>query len=444
MTPDTRKKLVKWGVAAARVIIGAVFIISGLSKGIDLWGTVFKIEDYLHVWGMHQPRTIVFMGALLLSGTEFLLGALLLLGCCRRWTPIFLTAVMAVMLPLSLYIYIANPVSDCGCFGDFWVISNAATFWKNVVITAGVIFLVCFNRRLAPWFTPYVQWLVIALLTAYLLIIGLYGYNIQPMVDFRSFPVGASLLPDDNDEASDSDDSDAITFVYEKNGERREFTIDSLPDSTWTFVDSNVDTSGIDTATELVVYDRDGNEATDIAISDEGEEMILVIPQLNRAEVAWTYFLNELSDYMASRGGMMVALVAGDDASVDAWDDLSMASYPIYTAESTTLKELARGNMSLVYARDGRVVWKRNMALIDTSMTDSISFDNDDPATFANHGREWFRNLTVLLLAALALLYALDSTGRLVKWRINRRKAAARSRTDKGADKDDDKPESQP
>ncbi|MDE7237071.1 MAG: hypothetical protein K2N66_04520, partial [Paramuribaculum sp.] len=125
-------------------------------------------------------------------------------------------------------------------------------------------------------------------------------------------------------------------------------------------------------------------------------------------------------------------------------DALSMASSPIYTAESTTLKELARGNMSLVYARDGRVVWKRNMALIDTSMTDSISFDNDDPATFANHGREWFRNLTVLLLAALALLYALDSTGRLVKWRINRRKAAARSRTDKGADKDDDKPESQP
>lgn len=433
MTPDSRKKLIKWGIAAARIIIGAVFVISGLSKDIDLWGTVFKIEDYLHVWGMSQPRTIVFMAALLLSGTEFILGALLLLGCCRRWVPIFLGAVMAVMLPLSLYIYIANPVSDCGCFGDFWVISNAATFWKNVVITAAVIFLIRYNRCLAPWFTPYVQWLVITLLAAYLLVIGLYGYNIQPMVDFRSFPVGASLLPDESEEAAD--DSEMITFVYEKDGERREFTIDNLPDSTWTFVDRSVDTSGIDTATELVVYDRDGNEATDVAVSDEGEEMILVIPQLNRAEVAWTYFLNELSDYMAARGGMMVALVAGDDASVDAWADLSMASYPIFTAESTTLKELSRGNMSLVYARDGRVVWKRNMALIDTSMTDSINFENDDPATFANHGREWFRNLTILLLAALALLYMLDSTGRLVKWGINRHKAAA--------DKSGDRQESQ-
>lgn len=433
MTPDSRKKLIKWGIAAARIIIGAVFVISGLSKDIDLWGTVFKIEDYLHVWGMSQPRTIVFMAALLLSGTEFILGALLLLGCCRRWVPIFLGAVMAVMLPLSLYIYIANPVSDCGCFGDFWVISNAATFWKNVVITAAVIFLIRYNRCLAPWFTPYVQWLVITLLAAYLLVIGLYGYNIQPMVDFRSFPVGASLLPDESEEAAD--DSEMITFVYEKDGERREFTIDNLPDSTWTFVDRSVDTSGIDTATELVVYDRDGNEATDVAVSDECEEMILVIPQLNRAEVAWTYFLNELSDYMAARGGMMVALVAGDDASVDAWADLSMASYPIFTAESTTLKELSRGNMSLVYARDGRVVWKRNMALIDTSMTDSINFENDDPATFANHGREWFRNLTILLLAALALLYMLDSTGRLVKWGINRHKAAA--------DKSGDRQESQ-
>lgn len=422
MTPDTRKKLIKWGVAATRIIIGAIFVISGLSKDIDLWGTVFKIEDYLHVWGMSQPRTIVFMAALLLSGTEFILGALLLLGCCRRWVPIFLGAVMAVMLPLSLYIYIANPVSDCGCFGDFWVISNAATFWKNVAITAAVIFLIRYNRCLAPWFTPYVQWLVITLLAAYLLVIGLYGYNIQPMVDFRSFPVGASLLPDESEEAAD--DSEMITFVYEKDGERREFTIDNLPDSTWTFVDRSVDTSGIDTATELVVYDRDGNEATDVAVSDEGEEMILVIPQLNRAEVAWTYFLNELSDYMAARGGMMVALVAGDDASVDAWADLSMASYPIFTAESTTLKELARGNMSLVYARDGRVVWKRNMALIDTSMTDSINFENDDPSTFANHGREWFRNLTILLLAALALLYMLDSTGRLLSWRLRVRRMA--------------------
>lgn len=422
MTPDTRKKLIKWGVAAARIIIGAVFVISGLSKDIDLWGTVFKIEDYLHVWGMSQPRTIVFMAALLLSGTEFILGALLLLGCCRRWVPIFLGAVMAVMLPLSLYIYIANPVSDCGCFGDFWVISNAATFWKNVAITAAVIFLIRYNRCLAPWFTPYVQWLVITLLAAYLLVVGLYGYNIQPMVDFRSFPVGASLLPDESEEAAD--DSEMITFVYEKDGERREFTIDNLPDSTWTFVDRSIDTSGIDTATELVVYDRDGNEATDVAISDEGEEMILVIPQLNRAEVAWTYFLNELSDYMAARGGMMVALVAGDDASVDAWADLSMASYPIFTAESTTLKELARGNMSLVYARDGRVVWKRNMALIDTSMTDSINFENDDPATFANHGHKWFRNLTILLLAALALLYMLDSTGRLLSWRLRVRRMA--------------------
>lgn len=423
MTPDTRKKLIKWSVAAARIIIGAVFVISGLSKDIDLWGTVYKIEEYLHIWGISEPRTIVFMAALLLSGTEFILGALLLLGCCRRWVPIFLTAVMAVMLPLSLYIYIANPVSDCGCFGDFWVISNAATFWKNVVITAAVIFLIRYNRCLAPWFTPYVQWLVITLVAAYFLVIGLYGYNIQPMVDFRSFPAGANLLPDNDTEVSESAD-DSITFLYEKDGIRKEFTLDALPDSTWTYVDrEEPDHTGRE-VTELAVYDLDGSDATREAVSAEGEEMILVIPQIQRAEISWTYFLNEMNEALSKQGGRMVAIVGGDDTAAEGWSDISMATYPVYTAEPTTLKELVRGNMGLVFIKDGKIVWKRSMAMMDTSVTDAMLFEENKPESFTTDGGAIFRWLTVVLILSLLILYILDSTGRLLSWRLRVRRMA--------------------
>ena len=422
MTETTRERLLKWGVVMARIVIGALFVISGITKDIDLWGTVYKIEEYLNIWDMQQPRTIVFMAAIMLSGAEFTLGALLMLGCCRRAVPMLLTAIMAVMLPLTLYIYISNPVSDCGCFGDFLVISNGATFWKNVVITAVLIFLIKNNRKAAPLFTPYIQWLVITLLVAFLLSVGLYGYNIQPMIDFRSFPVGSALLHDDDTDGESSNEGD-VTFLYEKNGDKKEFALDALPDSTWTFIDRVDHSQPTTSLTELVAYDLDGNDATSDAVGGEGEEILLIIPQLQRAEMSWTYFLNELSDYMVSHNGRMAALIAGDDASVEAWADISMASYPIYTAEATTLKELARGNMALVYLRDGNIVWKRSMALMDTSLTDAMLFSSVGPEIISDKGGALFRALSFALLLALMALYILDSTGRLVKWRLRHRRS---------------------
>ncbi|MDE6825278.1 MAG: DoxX family membrane protein, partial [Paramuribaculum sp.] len=87
-----------------RISIGVVFIASGLAKTIDLWGTVYKIEEYLKVWHMWQPRSLVFMASFLLAGIEFVLGSLLLIGAYRRASVWLLLLMMCGMLPLTLYI----------------------------------------------------------------------------------------------------------------------------------------------------------------------------------------------------------------------------------------------------------------------------------------------------------------------------------------------------
>ena len=237
-----RLRLCVWGL---RLLVGGTFAFSGLVKAIDPWGFIFKIEEYLAVWHLTEPRSVVLMVAMLLSGYEFVLGSLLLMGCYKRTAPWGLLLSMALMLPLSLWLWVADPIPDCGCFGDFLTISNAATFWKNVVLTAGLILLIRWSPRLREaLFNPAIQWMVAALASLYILIVSLYGYNAQPMADFRSYPVGSQLaVASDGSEAPD--DTDSYTFIYEKEGEQREFSIDSLPDDSWTFVDRIASASAV-------------------------------------------------------------------------------------------------------------------------------------------------------------------------------------------------------
>ena len=96
-------------VVMLRVVIGAIFIISGLSKAVDPWGFIFKLEDYFAVWNFTEPRTITLVVAIALSVYEFVLGFLLLTGCFKRVAPRLLMLMMAFMLPLTVLVMVLEP-----------------------------------------------------------------------------------------------------------------------------------------------------------------------------------------------------------------------------------------------------------------------------------------------------------------------------------------------
>ncbi len=418
-----------------RVLLGGVFVMSGLVKGIDLWGFIFKIEDYLSVWDMSQPRSIVVMAALLISAYEFIFGCLLVTGCYKRVAVWALTAMMAVMLPLTAYIAIFDPVSDCGCFGEFWVISNTWTFIKNILITFGLLILLVFNHRLkAGIFQPAIQWIVGAWITLYFIIVALYGYNVQPMVDFRPYPIGSRLIDkspseadvygendvtvddeaedneaiDDDEADDDDDDDDEMTFVYQRNGVRQEFTLDNLPDSTWEFVErieSPHESDASARGADLVLNDADGEDVTEEALSDQGTELMVVIPEPERLDISYTYFLNELKQWADTSDVRMICVIASDRKGIAYWNDVSMAAYDVYSAEDTKLKELVRGTMAMVELRDGRVAAKYTLSSISGDIIDNGPEGKDLLDKMAPEPGVWFKTLTGLFVAGLLLLY---------------------------------------
>ncbi len=160
-----------------RLLVGATFIVSGWAKSIDPWGFIYKIEEYFSVWGLYVPREITLAFAVVLAISEFSVGVLVLTGAMRRAAVWLAAAFMAFMLPLTAYIMIADPVSDCGCFGDFLVLSNTATFLKNLALSAMIIYLMVRNIAVKGIYIPGVQWLVMVGALAYSSCLAFTGYR---------------------------------------------------------------------------------------------------------------------------------------------------------------------------------------------------------------------------------------------------------------------------
>ena len=351
-----------------RLAVGGTFLYSGFTKAIDPWGSLYKVTDYAAAIGVTAPVNLLVAVAFILFTAEFLIGFCLVLGLFRRFTALAVSTVMMFMLPLSLWLALGNPVADCGCFGDALVISNWSTFWKNVFLSLGCVWLLFFNRRLHWAVTPALQWIAALGGAIYVLIIALAGYNIQPLIDFRPYRVGQTLVSYQQEVASEPD----ITLTYEKNGVKKTFTLDDeLPDEEdgWTYVGREETYPPMprdSVAKELRIYDESGDEdVTESAVATRGEQLVVLMPQLSDINIIDTWPLNSLYAWSREHGVDMMAVAAASPESIEAWRDLSLAEYPIYTAEDTSIKEVARGNPAVMYLRDGRIVWKSTLKSLD-------------------------------------------------------------------------------
>lgn len=365
---NRKKVITAVAVNLCRFVVALTFIFSGYVKAIDPLGTQYKLQDYLEVVGLsaYVPDSLTLAASVTLGGLEFCLGVLLLFAIRRRLVTRLLLLFMMVMTAVTLWLAVDNPIKDCGCFGDAVVLTNWETFFKNIVLLAATVVLSLRPLLMPRFISRSNQWIVTTYTVLFILVSSSMSLYTLPPFDFRPYHIGADIRKGMEIPEGAPQPQFETTFILEKDGQRKEFTLDNYPDSTWTFVDSKT----VQTAEGYVppihdfsIQTMDGGEdITDSVIGHKGYVFLLVAPHLEYASDSNFGEIDAIYEYSTDHGYPFYALAASMEDAVAHWRDITGAEYNFYITDDITLKTIIRSNPGLLLLKDGVVIgkWSHN------------------------------------------------------------------------------------
>lgn len=361
-------------------MLAVVFIFSGFTKAVDPLGSYYKIQDYLTAFGWISifPDGILLLSAVLLSSLEFCVGVYLLFGVRRRISTLLAWLLMLVMTPLTCYLAIANPVSDCGCFGDSLVLTNWETFAKNVVLLVAACSVFYKKTEIIRFITQKMEWMVSMYTLLFIFSLSAYCLYYLPVLDFRPYKIGTDIKA-----AMEIPEGAKLSvletrFVLEKNGERKEFTAENYPDSTWTFIEAHtyVKEKGYEpTIQDFAIQDlKTGEDITDRVLNDSNYTFLLVAHRMETADDSNIDLINEIYDYSMEHGYGFLALTHSSPEAIEMWRDKTGAEYDFGGMDEITLKTIVRSNPGLLLLKDGVILnkWSNNQLPDEYVLTDRL------------------------------------------------------------------------
>jgi uncharacterized membrane protein YphA (DoxX/SURF4 family) len=352
---------------ASRILLGLVFVFSGFVKGIDPMGSAIKFTEYFEIFHMGWLESAALFLSIVLSTAEFLIGVALVIGLRMRVTGWAALLFMSFFTILTFYSAVANPVSDCGCFGDALVLTNWTTFYKNIVLIGFAIFIFYSRNNYRPYSKPIYEWMLVGMFAFTCVCISMYCHRHLPIMDFRPYHIGTHIPSKMIIPEGVLTDQYATKLFYEKNGVVKEFTIDTYPanDSTWKFKDSK---------SELIkkgytppihgfsITSKDNNDITQVVLADTSYSFIFISEKVEKVKPELWPLMKKYHQFAISNNHKFYILTSSlTESTIDVQKKYQLP-FDFYYSDQTTLKTIIRSNPGLMMLKDGVVLglWHYN------------------------------------------------------------------------------------
>ncbi|MDR0726230.1 MAG: DoxX family protein [Prevotellaceae bacterium] len=369
-----------------RIAIGLLFIFSGYVKAIDPIGSEIKFGEYFEAFGVSVLESGALFFGILLATVELIIGLCFLFGLRIKTASLGAILFMSFMTVLTLILAITDAVQDCGCFGDAIKLTNWQTFYKNLVIMPFVVYTFIERRNYRQIFENKTEWIIAVFLLLASSGISIYAYRHLPFIDFMAYKVGTNIpegmiFP----EGAPADVYEKSTFIYSKEGKQETFTLDNLPDDTWTYVDSPapklLKRGYVPPTKDFSITSLETGESIHENLFERGGLLIFITSaDINNAKLKNSGTLNELYNYSVDNNINFMMLSGSSEQANLAYLQKTKAKYPVYATDATVLKSMARSNPGIILLKDNTVLkkWNINDAPSVDGLKDLLSKNPED------------------------------------------------------------------
>jgi hypothetical protein len=347
----------------SRLFAGFVFIFSGFVKAIDPTGYAIKIEEYFIAFHVDFLNSITLPLAILLSAAELMIGLNLLVRTRMKFTIWLLTLFMTYFTILTFILALANPVSDCGCFGDAVKLTNWQTFWKNIIIDVPTLVLFINRDKPVRLSACRIEWTLSVLNLALPVLLSVYCLRHEPVLDFRPYKIG-TYIPDEMivPEGVPLDEYETI-LIYEKDGVQKEFSETNYPwqDTAWKWIETrqNLISKGYEPPIhDFSITNSEGTDITNQILTDDGFVLLIIAPKLEHASLRGMAKMNDMALKAQELGMDVYGLTASPTSEIDKFMNAVNPSFDICIVDETTLETIMRSNPGLMILREG-TIWEK-------------------------------------------------------------------------------------
>ncbi len=343
----------------SRYIVGAVFVLSGFTKGVDPLGTIFQFEDYMIAYGMPWALPLALPATVILCTLEFTIGVALLLNVKMKITRWALLVIMVFFTILTFLDAVYNLVTDCGCFGEAIILTNWQTFYKNVVLMVFVLIIFFTHKYSFSIFSRKAQNIMAIITMLVFSAFTVYSYNRLPIVDFLDWDIGQDLTPENPGKP--------LTYLIYKNkltGETTKMLSGDLPwqdsvwMSQWEFSDMEIDNTQVKKSHGLKIEDSTGMDLTSFYIGNPGYQFILVAYDLEKANEKGMEKMVRFCDEAIHYNISFILLTASLPEEAENFREQNKASFEIFYADDIILKMMVRSNPGLMLLHNGVIIDK--------------------------------------------------------------------------------------
>src|ERR1700710_2680400 len=160
-----------------RILVGLLFIFSGLIKINDPLGFSYKLEEYFEVFHLTSLNGLALSLAIILCALEMILGFALLIGTRAVQVVWGLLLLIIFFAFLTFYSAFFKVVQTCGCFGDAIPLTPWQSFSKDLVLLLLILVLFVQRKNITPVFSNKTGDKLLMASVVVSLGIGLYTYN---------------------------------------------------------------------------------------------------------------------------------------------------------------------------------------------------------------------------------------------------------------------------